>query len=91
MQLVGAVDPKRVTLIIPIVLDAINFIQFSHHQWKAYGGWSFALADYTDMNIMARIDDPNMLLLAEQVRLSFARLFIVRLCGCVLGRGRISI
>jgi PhoPQ-activated pathogenicity-related protein len=63
--LVGAVD-KRASFIIPIVLDAINFIQFSHHQWKSYGGWTFALSDYTDMNIMSRIDDPNMLLLAEQ-------------------------
>jgi PhoPQ-activated pathogenicity-related protein len=85
--LVGAVDPVRVAVIVPIVLDALNFIQaqtllesftwsgahsiaslcvqFCHHQYKAYNGYSFALSDYYDMNITARIDDPNMQLLAE--------------------------
>eukprot|EP01038_Epipyxis_sp_PR26KG_P006071 gene6071-8360_t len=63
--LVGAVDTKRVQLIVPIVLDAIHFIPFMHHQYRAYGGYTFALADYTDENIPARIDDPNMQLLAE--------------------------
>jgi len=64
--LVGAVDPARVKLIVPIVLDAINFQKVEHHQFMSYGGWSFALKDYTEMNIMARIDDPNMTLLSEQ-------------------------
>lgn len=41
--LVGAVDPARVMAIAPIVLDAINFVEFSHHQWKSYGGWGYAL------------------------------------------------
>ena len=30
--LVGAVDTKRVVAIVPIVLDAIHFQAFSHHQ-----------------------------------------------------------
>ena len=42
--LVGAVDPSRVVAIVPVVLDAINFVAFSHHQYKAYNGWSFALS-----------------------------------------------
>jgi PhoPQ-activated pathogenicity-related protein len=63
--LVGAVDSKRVKLIVPIVLDAVNFIQVEHHQYRSYGGWSWALEDYTNMNIMSRLDDPNMHLLSE--------------------------
>jgi len=63
--LVGAVDPARVKVIVPIVLDAINFIQVEHHEYRSLGGWSFALQDYMDMNIMARIDDPNMLILSQ--------------------------
>lgn len=63
--LVGAVDPKRVKMIVPVVLDAINFQVVEHHQWRSYGGWAWALKDYTDMNIMARLDDPNMLLLSQ--------------------------
>ena len=64
--LVGAVDPKRVMLIVPVVLDAINFIQFAHHQYQSYNGWSFALSDYTDMDIMTRLDTPEMLELSKQ-------------------------
>jgi PhoPQ-activated pathogenicity-related protein len=63
--LVGAVDPKRVMAIIPIVLDAINFIPFCHHQYKSYNGWAYALKDYLDMNIMSRLDTPNAQLLSE--------------------------
>jgi PhoPQ-activated pathogenicity-related protein len=52
--LMGAVDPDRVMAIVPIVLDAINFVKFSHHQWQSYGGFSFALEDYAHMNITTR-------------------------------------
>ena len=65
--LVGAVDPERVVAIVPIVLDAINFVEVMHHQFRSYGGWSWALNDYYVMNITARFDDPNMALLQEQV------------------------
>ena len=41
--LVGAVDPTRVMAIIPIVLDAINFVNVEKHQWRSYGGWAYAL------------------------------------------------
>lgn len=64
---VGAVDPERVVAIIPIVLDAINFVEVEHHQWRSYGGWSWALVDYYEMNLMERFDDPNMVKLQEQV------------------------
>ena len=41
--LVGAVDYQRVVAIIPIVLDAINFVAVEKHQWRSYGGWASAL------------------------------------------------
>lgn len=28
-------------------------------------GWTYALQDYIDMNIMSRLDDPNMVLLQQ--------------------------
>lgn len=64
-RLVGAVDKPRVKAIVPVVLDAINFRSVEHHEWRSYGGWGWALQDYLDMNIMARIDDKNMQLLAQ--------------------------
>lgn len=64
--LVGAVDPNRVKAIVPIVLDAINFVAVEHHQWRSYNGWSWALEDYFDMGIMTRLDTPEMLSLQQQ-------------------------
>ena len=37
--------------IVPIVLDAINFVSVEHHEWRSYGGWSWALKDYYEMNL----------------------------------------
>ena len=63
---VAAVDQTgRVAAIVPIVLDAINFVTVEHHQWRSYGGWTYFLGDYYDMNITARFDDPNMVKLQE--------------------------
>jgi PhoPQ-activated pathogenicity-related protein len=53
--------------ICPIVLDAINFVDVEHHQWRSYGGWSWALKDYYEMNIMTRLDTPEMRQLQEEV------------------------
>jgi PhoPQ-activated pathogenicity-related protein len=64
---IGAVDPKRVMAIVPIVLDAINFVEVEHHEFRSYGAWSYALADYTAMNLTERFDDPNMVHLQENV------------------------
>ena len=65
--LVGAVDPNRVVAIVPIVLDAINFVKFSHHQYMSYNGWATALHDYLDFHIMQRLDTPEMKSLCEQI------------------------
>ena len=70
---VGAVDPDRVVAIIPIVLDAINFVQVMHHQYQSYDGWTWALSDYLDMNIMSRLDEPNMLTIQKMVDPYFYR------------------
>lgn len=63
--LLAAVDRKRVKRIVPVVLDAMNFREFCHHQWKSYNGFSFALEDYQQRNIFGRVDDKNMILLAQ--------------------------
>lgn len=68
---VAAVDTKRVMAVVPIVLDAINFVAVMHHQFRSYGAWSFALSDYTDMNLMSQID--NMGQLQENVDPFFYR------------------
>jgi len=65
--MVGAVDPARAVAIVPIVLDAINFVAVEHHQWRSYNGWSWALQDYIDMDIMTRLDTPEMLQLQQNV------------------------
>jgi PhoPQ-activated pathogenicity-related protein len=61
--LVGAVEAaakNRVKGIIPIVLDAINFVAFAHRQWQFYGAWSFALQDYYKANITQYFDSPQV-------------------------------
>lgn len=63
--LVGAVDPKRVMAIAPVVLDAVNFVAVEHHEYRSYGGWSYALQDYVDMHLTVRFDDPNMIYLQQ--------------------------
>ena len=63
--LVGVVDPNRVVAMVPIVLDAINFVDVIHHQYRSYNGFSWALSDYTDMNLLQQMDTPEMLLLQQ--------------------------
>ena len=40
--------------------DALNFQKNIHHFWRAFGGWTFALKDYYEMNFTTRLDDPNL-------------------------------
>jgi PhoPQ-activated pathogenicity-related protein len=80
--LVGAVDPKRVMAIAPVVLDAVNFVAVEHHEFRSYGGWSYALQDYIDMHLTTRFDDPNMILLQqnEDPYFYFDRLTMPKVC-----------
>jgi PhoPQ-activated pathogenicity-related protein len=58
----GAVEAKsgtRLKAIIPIVMDALNLHKNMHHMFQNLGGWTFAFTDYYDLNLTARIDDPN--------------------------------
>lgn len=54
----AAVD-DRVYAMAPIVLDYLNTVENLHHHYKAYGGWSFALQDYWELNFTQQIDNPN--------------------------------
>ena len=46
----AAVD-KRVTAIIPIVIDLLNVEASFRHHWQAYGFWAPAIKDYVEMKI----------------------------------------
>jgi len=63
---VAAVDP-RVTAIAPVVMDDLNFVKNLHHHWRAYGGWSFALIDYYNMNVTLELDNPDTQLMMDIV------------------------
>jgi PhoPQ-activated pathogenicity-related protein len=71
--LVGAVDAGRTVGIVPIVLDAINFVHTIHHQYRSYGNWSFALKDYTEMNFMDILDSPSTLAMQQLIDPYFYR------------------
>jgi PhoPQ-activated pathogenicity-related protein len=51
---------RRVVAIVPIVLDIINFVTTEHHQYRSYGGWTWAINDYWEMDVMKRVDSPEM-------------------------------
>lgn len=53
--LTAAVD-KRVTAIIPAVIDVLNMDEQMKHHFSAYGFHSSAIADYGEMNIFSRLD-----------------------------------
>lgn len=71
--LTAAVDASRVKAIVPIVLDAINFVAVEHHHYRSYGGWSYAMVDYYDNHITERYDSPNMTLLQQNIDPYFYR------------------
>jgi PhoPQ-activated pathogenicity-related protein len=47
----AAVD-KRVTAIIPLVIDLLNIQPSFEHHWRVYGFWAPAIKDYQEMGIM---------------------------------------
>ena len=60
----AAVD-NRVIGMIPMVMDMLNLIKSIHHMYRSYGGWTWAFHDYYEMDILSRIDTPEMKLLAQ--------------------------
>ena len=59
-------DP-RVIAMMPVVMDELNFIKNIKHHYRAYGGWSFALHDYTELNFTTEIDNPRTQILMNIV------------------------
>ena len=60
--MVGAVScPScpNIVGIAPLVPIVPNMIAEVHRQWMAYGGWTFAFADYLAINLTVLIDSPR--------------------------------
>jgi PhoPQ-activated pathogenicity-related protein len=57
--LTGAVDP-RVKGIAPMVIDMLNMKAQVNWAEKVYGKQSEQIHDYTDLNLIAKMDDPPM-------------------------------
>ena len=57
--LTGAVD-SRVIGIAPIVMDALHFQKTLHMWYRSLGGWSFAVKDYYEEDLMGEIDGPGL-------------------------------
>ena len=64
--LVGAVDP-RVQAIAPMAIDMLNMRAQVHWADKVYGKQSAKIRDYTDVGLIARMDEPAMVRLREWV------------------------
>lgn len=64
--LTGAVDP-RVKGIAPMVIDTLNMKAQTDWAAKVYGRQSEKISDYTDLNLVAKIEDPPMKRLREWV------------------------
>jgi PhoPQ-activated pathogenicity-related protein len=54
-----AVVDKRVTAIIPIVIDLLNVQASFDHHWRVYGFWAPAIKDYVDMKIVDWFGSPE--------------------------------
>ena len=64
--LTAAVDP-RVKAISPMVIDTLNMREQAHWAEKVYGKQSEQIRDYTDINLIARIDEPEVIQLLALV------------------------
>ena len=50
----------RVIGILPVVMDELNFVENIKHHYRSYGGWSFALDSYYELNLTTYFDSPKM-------------------------------
>ncbi|HWX18365.1 MAG TPA: PhoPQ-activated protein PqaA family protein [Candidatus Binatia bacterium] len=62
----AAVDP-RVKAIAPMVIDMLNMKTQAHWTEQMYGRQSEQVRDYTDLNLIARMDEPRMVELRQWV------------------------
>lgn len=51
----------------PLVPIVPSLVKEMHRQWMAYGGWTFAFSDYTDVNLTVHVDDPTFSIDAMKV------------------------
>jgi PhoPQ-activated pathogenicity-related protein len=82
----AAVD-RRVVAIVPVVIDLLNIEASFEHQYRSYGFWAPAIADFEQAGIMRRRDTPRFAALMHIVdpytyrdRLTMAK-FIVNSAG----------
>lgn len=54
----AAVD-KRVTAIVPLVIDVLNVEKSMSHHWQAYGFWAPAVGDYVNKDLMSWFGTPQ--------------------------------
>lgn len=64
--LTGAVDP-RVKAIAPIVIDMLNMKVQTQWAEKVYGRQSEQIQDYTNLGLIAKMDDPRMVQVRQWV------------------------
>jgi PhoPQ-activated pathogenicity-related protein len=64
--LLACVD-RRVQVAAPVVLTVLNMVPSLHKHWESLGGWTYVFNDYYEVNITAKLDDPNTAELALQV------------------------
>jgi PhoPQ-activated pathogenicity-related protein len=55
----SAAADKRVTAIVPIVIDVLNMAAQMQHHFNAYGFYSSAIQDYVDSNVFERLGTPE--------------------------------
>ena len=41
-------------------MDELNFVENIKHHYRSYGGWSFALDSYYELNLTTYFDSPKM-------------------------------
>jgi PhoPQ-activated pathogenicity-related protein len=54
----AAVD-RRVTAIMPVVIDLLNIVPSFEHHYRAYGAWAPAVEDYVKAGVMDRFRSPE--------------------------------
>ena len=82
-----AIVDKRVVAIIPLVIDLLNVGPSFQHHFEAYGFWSPAVKDYTDLKLMDWAGTPEHRALLQiedpyeyRDRLALPK-FIINSCG----------
>ena len=65
--LTAAVDTKRVTTVIPLVIDVVNMVKVFTNIHNSLCGWPEAMKDYVQQGVTKYIGTPSFVDLAQQV------------------------